>query len=295
MSLPCSFLFFKWTFWLDNVRHIFHKLFYSVLLLGVLASSACAQEAADYSDLSRWQTIKGKHFIVYFYNKQQSSIASRVLNEAEGYYDKVAYQIGYSRYSDFWTWEDRVKIFIFPDRLSFVMTTGQKEWSKGYAVRDSKLFESRAIVTYNQEESFIDNLLPHEIAHLIVKDFIGFEKSLPLWFDEGIAQQQETPDAAEEEGMTRLAKDGQYIPFDIFQNLDIRQETDEFKVAVFYAQSRSVVEFLIRVYGQESFQRFCINLRDGMDFAEALGHAYPATIDSVATLGAKWAGHMQQK
>lgn len=277
------------------MRYAFLKIICALCFLTVPAFILHAQEAPDYSDFSKWQTTKGEHFVVYFFNKEHASVASHVLTKSEEYYDKVAYQIGYARYSDFWAWEDRVKIFLFPDRESFVMTTGQKPWSKGYAVRDSKLFESRAIVTYSQEEGFIDNLLPHEIAHLIVKDFIGFERSLPLWFDEGIAQQQEKPDAAETEAMIRLAKSGQFIPFDVFQTADIRQETDEFKVAVFYAQSRSVIEFLIRVYGQEAFQRLCVNLRDGMDFNEALKNAYPAIIDSVLTLGEKWANDMQQK
>ncbi len=265
------------------------------LLVFFTLSLVHAQAPVDYSDFSKWQTIKGDHFVVYYYNKDHTATASHVLIKAEEYYDKVSYQIGYARYSDFWTWEDRVKIFIFPDRLSFVYTTGQKFWSKGYAVRDSRLFESRAIVTFRQEETFINNLLPHEIAHLIVKDFIGFDRGLPLWFEEGVAQQQETKDAAQEEGIVFLAKSGQHIPFDLFQSLDIRRETDELKVAVFYAQSRSIVEFMIRVYGQDAFQRLCVDLRDGVDFPGALAKVYAGSIDSMAALERKWLGFMHEK
>lgn len=254
-----------------------------------------AQVPVDYSDFSKWQTVKGDHFIVYYYDRNHSATASHVLTKSEEYYDKVAYQVGYARYSDFWTWEDRVKIFIFPDRLSFVYTTGQKYWSKGYAVRDSRLFESRAIVTFYQEESFMDTMLPHEIAHLIMKDFIGFDRPVPLWFDEGVAQQQEMKDPAQEEGIAFLAKSAGHIPFDLLQSLDIRRETDEWKVAVFYAQSRSIVEFLIKIYGQDAFQRLCVNLRDGKDFLGALSSAYAGSIDSMATLEKKWLGYMRER
>ena len=277
--------------WQKFLKHVLWAAV--VLILSVLPSRA--QSPVDYSDFSKWQTIRGEHFVVYFYDKEYGTMAAHVLSKAEGYYDKVAYQIGYARYGNFWTWEDRVKIFIFPDRFSFFSTTGQKQWSKGYAVRDSKLFESRAIVTFKQEDGFVDNLLPHEIGHLIVKDFIGFDRPLPVWFDEGVAQQQEILDSAQEQAITSLTKSGQYIPFDIFQNLDIRRETDEIKVAIFYAQSRSVIEFLIKVYGQDAFQRMCINLRDGMDLSQALSNAYPASIESVAALGQKWVRHMQEK
>ncbi len=275
--------------------HILRSFIMAVSLLFLSVSWGNAQVPVDYSDFSKWQTLKGDHFVVYYYDRGHASTASHVLTKAEEYYDKVAYQIGYARYGDFWTWEDRVKIFIFPDQLSFLLTTGQKVWSKGYAVRDSKLFESRAIVTYHQEESFINNLLPHEIAHLVVKDFIGFERPLPLWFEEGVAQQQEMKDPSQEDGIVFLAKSGQHIPFELLNMLDIRRETQELKVAVFYAQSRSVVEFLIKVYGREAFERLCVNLRDGMDLLQAFANAYGGSIDSMAALERKWLDYMRGK
>lgn len=274
---------------------ILRSFILSLLLLFLPYWGVDAQVPVDYSDFSKWQTVKGDHFVVYYYSRDYASTASLVLTKAEEYYDKVAYQIGYARYGDFWTWEDRVKIFIFPDQLSFLLTTGQKVWSKGYAVRDSKLFESRAIVTFYQEESFINNLLPHEIAHLVVKDFIGFNRPLPLWFEEGVAQQQEMKDPSQENGIIFLAKSGQHIPFELLNMLDIRRETQELKVAVFYAQSRSVVEFLIKVYGREAFERLCVNLRDGMDLLTALATSYGGSIDSMAVLERKWLEYMRDK
>lgn len=272
-----------------------HLLLCAFFLLNSGAPFLGAQTPVNYSDFSQWQTIKREHFIVYFYDPNHRDTAAQVLSKAEEYYDKVAYQIGYARYNNFWTWEDRVKIFIFPDRFAFVMTTGQNWWSKGYAVRDSKLFESRAIVTFMQQDGFIDNLLPHEISHLIVKDHIGFSRPLPIWFEEGVAQQMEKEDSDQAAVMAQLAKAGQSIPFEFFQNLDIRQEREEMRVAIFYAQSRSVIEFLIRVYGQEGFRRLCANLREDMDFPQALQRAYPAAIDSMADLEGKWLRYMREK
>lgn len=276
-------------------RKLPRYIFFIVCLLLVAVPFLWAQPAVDYSDFSKWQTVKSEHFIVYYYDKDHAVFSSQVLSKAEEYYDKIAYQIGYSRYSDFWTWEDRVKIFIFPDQMAFLYTTGQQVWSKGYAVRDSKLFESRAIVTFKQEAGFTENLLPHEISHLIVKDFIGFDRALPVWFEEGVAQQLEAVDLAQEQAMIYLAKSGQMVPFDVFANLDIRREKEEIKAAVFYAQSRSVVEFLVRVYGQDAFQRLCGNLREGMDFNQAFKSAYPAIFDSVDAFYRKWLNDMLEK
>src|SRR3989338_3309344 len=86
-----------------------------------------------------WQQIKEKHFVVLYNFKEDARAAELVLRRAEEYYNKNASQIGYSRYSNFWTWDERVKIIIFPDQNTFLQTTGQPAWSKGYSSRDSKL------------------------------------------------------------------------------------------------------------------------------------------------------------
>lgn len=44
---------------------------------------------------------------------------------AEEYYHKIAYQIGYARYGNFWTWNDRVRIIVYPDQKVFMMETQQ--------------------------------------------------------------------------------------------------------------------------------------------------------------------------
>ncbi len=249
----------------------------------------------NYNDFTQWQQIKGAHFIVLFLNKGDEPLANQVSVKAEEYYNKVAHQLGYSRYGNFWTWEERVKIFIFPDQLSFALTTGQPLWSKGYSTRDSKLFESRAIVSFKQEDDFTEKTLPHEIGHLIFKDLVGFNRPIPVWFHEGVAQLQEKSDELMDKSMTVLVKDNQFIPFDLFNDIDIRQEKDQHKVSVFYAQSRSVVEFLIKVYGQEAFQRLCHNLRDGMGLPHALSEVYAPSIDSMTVLGQKWVEYMKEK
>jgi hypothetical protein len=259
-----------------------------IFFLGTLSVHAQGQGP----DLSEWRQIKGEHFVVYVLIKEDEAAGRDVLRAAEDYYDKIARQIGYARYGNFWTWEERVKIIIFPDQVSFSVTTDQPVWSKGYAVRDSRLFESRAIVTFRQEEGFLNSVLPHEIGHLILRDFIGFDRSIPLWFDEGVAQLQEAPNADAEAGMAMIVKNREYVPFELLGRIDIRLEKDSRKVAIFYAQSRFVLEFLIKTYGQEAFQRLCHALKEGKGFSEALKNAYAPSLDSMQSLEAKWVQHM---
>ena len=69
---------------------------------------------------SQWQKTKGKHFIVYNPKNMDSWKARQILSAAEQYYVSIASQIGYTRYDQFWTWEQRVKIFIFENKENFV-------------------------------------------------------------------------------------------------------------------------------------------------------------------------------
>jgi len=236
-----------------------------------------------------WQQIKGKHFVVFYQSAKEKDLAQKVLREAERYYDRIGERIGYQRVSKFWTWDERVRIVLFRDSQTFAAETGQPLWSLGYAARDSQVFHSHMIATYPQEQGFLDGLLPHEISHLILYDFIPDRRQLPVWFEEGIAQLEEADKGRRaDEFMRHLIDQDQYIRLDFLMRWDIRTEHDPLKVEVFYAQSLSLVRFMLKQYGQRSFQRLCRELRDGHDFISALRKAYPGRIGNLSDLEKQW-------
>ncbi|MCM8796248.1 MAG: hypothetical protein NC928_06165, partial [Candidatus Omnitrophica bacterium] len=115
-----------------------------------------------------WQELKGEHFLVYF--TQDKKFAQEVLNKAEVYYQRIASELGYPRYSEFWLWDKRVKIYIYPDHTSFLQATQQPQWSYGMAD-----YKNKQIISFLWSKGFLESLLPHEIAHLIFRDFVGFK------------------------------------------------------------------------------------------------------------------------
>jgi hypothetical protein len=78
-----------------------------------------------------WKEVSGEHFIIYYFNND--SFAKEISYKAEDYYKRIASDLGYPRYSEFWLWDKRVKIYIYPDHASFLKATGQPEWSHGTA------------------------------------------------------------------------------------------------------------------------------------------------------------------
>lgn len=264
-------------------RRIFWGFFFISFVVYLLHSKTCfAQDA--------FIILKGTHFIVQYTVADDLSSAKEILSAAEKCYERVSRNIGFSRYTDFWTWDKRVKIILFPDQISYARFTGQKQWSKAYASRDSKLFRDRVIVTFTGQPEMFSEILPHEIAHLVLWDLLE-ERAVnaPIWFEEGVAQLAEQGKRqVVQEMMLPVAAAGNHIPFNVFKDLKIAELTDDVQVSLFYAQSLSVVIFLIEKYGQDAFYRLSKELRDGRSFEEALARSYGGIFSSMEELENRW-------
>ena len=265
-------------------------------LCGIFICLASAQE---------WQESGGEHFIVYFI--QDEKFAKDVADRAEYYYRQIATDLGYPRYSEFWTWDKRTKIYIYLDHDSFLEATGQPKWSQGMAE-----YRTKSIISYAWSSGFADSLLPHEMAHLIFRDFVGFKGEIPLWLDEGVAQWAEEPKRKQIKALARnLYESDTILSLQDMMRLDIRRITDKENIYIrptrtkdkkdgvlflskdnlirtYYLQAVSLVGFLIEKYGSRAFADFCRELRDGKSLENALRAAYPVRINNLDELENKW-------
>jgi len=256
-----------------------------------------------------WKALNGEHFILYYTQDEISS--KEILDKAEIYYQRIASDLGYPRYSEFWTWDKRVKIYIYPDRESFLKATGQPEWSIGMAD-----YSRKHIVSYAGSQGFLDSVLPHEMAHLIFRDFVGFKGEVPLWLDEGVAQWNEEAKRKEMRSKIKecLSKN-MLLSLEDMMRLNIRNIKDKDAVYVrstkmddgsygilflsgenlvntYYLQSVSLVDFLITRFGSDNFTHFCRQLRDGKSLDEALRFTYPTYMQSLEQLEKEWRAYI---
>jgi len=245
-----------------------------LILTASLAFFASLSPAAD---TPSWQKVSSTHFIVLHIGDEP--LAKTVSERAESYYSTIATDLGYTRYQNFWLWDNRVKILIYPTAAAFSEACDAPAWAAGRASP-----QRHEIASYRQSgEGFLSDLLPHELAHLILSDFIG-ESRVPLWLTEGFSEWEQSGRKPPAAGglMSR-----RFLLKTLF-SMDIRRDTDRERVSLFYAQSSSVVGFLIKTYGGDSFGSFCRALRDGKDLAAALAAAYPHDAPSLDTLEQKW-------
>lgn len=246
------------------------------LLLALLLFCAMPAFAGE------WKEFSSEHFLVYYVGESQ--FAADVSNQAEKYYDKIAYDLGYSRYDNFWTWDNRVKIYIYPNREAYLNATNAKRWSTGLAD-----YENKRIMSYADSSQFTTELLPHELAHLIFRDFVGFKGQVPVWLDEGVAQWEEEEKRKVAVAMLKeyIAR-GAIIPLAQLTQLNIAEETNTDLSRRFYVEAVTLVGFMIQKYGQSRFTTFCRGLRDGARINEALSSVYSDSVRDIDELEKEW-------
>ena len=241
-----------------------------------------AMVSASAAETGTWQVVKSQHFLVM--HTGDEAFAQTVADKAESFYTTIADDLGYKRLSGFWQWDNRVKVLIYASATDFRAACQAPDWASGRAN-----YKRHEIASYRQGgEAFLSGLLPHEMAHLILADFVGAER-VPNWLTEGFSQWEQNgrPKAP------RLHAGTRWFTLRELTAMDIREATGRDRVAVYYEQCASVVGFLIGTYGGERFGTFCRALRDGKSCAEALTAAYPDTVPTLDALEQAWRGAMQ--
>jgi len=250
------------------------------MLAGVLSSAAATSE---------WQVVKGKHFLVY--HVTNSVFADKISSRAEEYYNGITADLGFEKFDNFWVWENRAKIYIYPSRDDFMSATGSPDWAIGKTVTSR-----REIYTFSGDDSFAESVLPHEMTHLIFREFTGFKEEIPLWLNEGLAQWEEQAKRTQAVKVAkRLITGNRYVPLSSLMSVDVKKLVADGNAGEFYAQSASLVGFLIEKHGSERFRKMCGHLRDGKTMDDSLRFAYPDTIRNIEELEKAWKSYVLEK
>ncbi len=236
---------------------------------------------------SGWRVVKGKHFLVYY--RSDRGFAKETARHAEKHYRRIAADLGYVKYDKFWLWDERAKIYIYQSQSAFTNATGAPHWAKG------KASLTKREVAGVQHASFVRSVLPHELAHLIFRDFVGFKGDVPLWLDEGVALWEEEDGRANYLKIaSMLASANKLIPLAKLTKTDVRGLKNDKVVQLFYAQSACLVGFLIEQHGSAGFRRMCREIRDGKSLDNALKTAYPRSLRGMHELQTKWFAHLKK-
>lgn len=242
----------------------------------------CILPKVSFCEEEKWQQQNSAHFIIY-YKEAPEDFIGEVVDAAEDYYQKITRDLGFTRY-EYWMWEDRAKIYIYKDSEDYHSASGKPSWASGHAE-----YEKKIIYTYPLAWGFFDTLLPHELGHIIFREFVGFKNNnVPLWLDEGVACYQErTRRWGSEKEVRKSIEEKKFIPLLELTEIKSLSDFDDAKVELFYNESVSAVSFLVNNYGKYNFVRFCKELKDNNSLDKAIDSAY-GRFDNLKELNDVW-------
>ncbi|MFN4258264.1 MAG: hypothetical protein ACK4RK_03145 [Gemmataceae bacterium] len=157
-------------------------------------------------------------------------------------------------------WHPRCDIYLHATAQDYHRATGAPLDSPGHSsVRsEANRVVGRRVDLRHDAELLLSSTLPHEITHVVLAD--QFDKPLPRWADEGMAMLAESSDRVER--LTRQLPKcrAEKALFPVRQLLEMADYPDSRYITPFYAQSVSLVDFLVSQRDPQVFTQF---VRDG--------------------------------
>lgn len=221
-----------------------------------------------------WENLTSDDISLFWY-KGDFSFAQELLDAAHEALGRLADDIGVSM-------EQPARLYIYANSsdLQGALVYPQ-EWTGGIAFFDYGII---AIGISPSSLAWGKRTIAHELGHLVVHQAVfGPYGDLPTWLDEGLAMD------AEGELRSDLQKmiDGAIATDALFSVRSISSSfpTDSGEAALCYAESYSVVQFLLNNYGRDRILELLNVFQRGSTYDDALLEVYGFDMDG---LNAAW-------
>ena len=218
---------------------------------------------------------------------KNNELAEKIAKSAEAFYKGLLKDLKYGGMLKM-----RCKIYIFDNRQAFWEHLGNKAIDATYA--GAMAFPRRPQQNpevYGYEcEGLLEYILPHELTHHIYREFtvgIDITTPIPLWINEGMACYEEHNPRYVKTAKAAVHENS-FIDLQEIFSIE-RYPDDPGRRTLFYAESTSVVEFLIRTYGGRKFLNFSRKLiKDKRTVDAALKAVYYPHIKNTEDLQKAW-------
>jgi len=148
------------------------------------------QNKVQYKDFS-WSYIQSDHFDLYFADGHYQ-LAEFAINEAESAYVKIQRDFNYSLNA-------RVSFIIYGSHNEFQQTNSIQGFLDEGIGGVTELFKNRVVLPFQGDYQMFAHVIHHELVHAVINDmFYGgslqnvissnIQFSIPLWFNEGLAE-----------------------------------------------------------------------------------------------------------
>ena len=226
----------------------------------------------------QWQVETAHDLDIYWYSLG-ASLVKELTEGVESRLARVKLEVDIPE-------ERKPKVFVYPNSeelRSAVLFT--QEWAGAMAFLD---YDIILIPVQSGNLEWAKRTLAHEITHLLVREAtFGPFGDIPTWLDEGLAQyaegemeeyhRQALDDAIKENTLLSVRSLGSSFP------------ADPDRASLAYAQSLSLVSYLVDTYGWDKMRELIAVFKEGSTYDSAIREVYDFDTDG---LEERWRTHI---
>lgn len=212
----------------------------------------------------QWEEIQSDFLTLYWYDRSES-FAQSLLDAADDALNRLADDTGARL-------EKPVDIYIYASSQDLQGSMiFPNEWTGGVAFTE---YSTIAIGVSEQNLDWGKDAVAHELGHMVTHQitFSPYGETLPTWLDEGLAMHAEsTVNEHYTAALKAAAASGKLISL---QSLSSPFSARSMEAYLSYAESQSVVDYLIETHGKEKMLQLLHLYKDGETTDNALEITY---------------------
>lgn len=272
---------------IDNQVPVFAHINYhwQIYFQGQQEPLVIAGQPIHYLDnLYQWQYLPQERFSIYWIDGD-ARFAEQALNTANQALLQISQELRLP------TLPDHISIYIYPNEAEAqrAMELGGRDWMGGQARPDLGVIVV-GIPNNNQAASQMRVVIPHEISHMLVYEYVGRALGkTPPWLDEGLATSfEQLPSSYNQTILQRAFEQDRLIPLSTLCG-PFSLDADTARLS--YAQSSSIVSYLRDQKGSDTILALLDAYADG---ASCEGGVHKVLGKGLDGLDASWRAFIRQ-
>lgn len=227
-----------------------------------------------YDNRFEWESLTSADVSVYSY-RQNQAFAQIILDSAQSTVDRLRSEFGLETVAP-------IRIWVYNSGKDFASAQqgNSSEWIAGTAY--PQLHVILAVLPEGNKQE-VGRVVPHEISHqMLYQATENPFNAPPTWLDEGFAvRNQDTGNDDDQAMVENAAEKGQLFSVRALNSNFPYDPTDS---VLAYAESFSIVNFLIDTYGEDTFATLIAAYRTGVSHDEAMKLATGIDLDELDRL-----------
>lgn len=268
-------------------KYIFFSLLTFLFIIHILISMISCKSLFSNAIVTEWQKQETPHFILY-YQQYDHLLADYIMKRAEDDYKRIIDDIGIDP-------GIKARVYIAPDRNSYwaLQPRGEKthEWSIGVFYPHQNLILLLSPKAQSATHPDLRQIMAHELTHFILFT-VTREKEidLPIWLHEGLAMYEAQQwNWHYRRIMAQTALTRSFLPL---SSITKGFPPEKRLADRAYAQSMSLIAYIINKYGPNYLNRLIRYLVEGKQPAEAFFHVFGISLEDFEK---NWHAYMRRR